>query len=87
MKNRKTPMRTCVISRVSYPKNELTRVVVTKDGEVSVDPSGKKNGRGSYVMLSKANIEKARAKKILEKMLNVEDLTHIYNELENMCDE
>ena len=46
MKMRKVPMRTCVITHERFEKKELIRVVRTPEGEVIVDESGKKNGKG-----------------------------------------
>ncbi|MTL67935.1 DUF448 domain-containing protein, partial [Turicibacter sanguinis] len=48
MKQKKIPMRKCVITGEQQPKKDLIRVVRGTDGEVSVDPTGKKNGRGVY---------------------------------------
>ena len=49
MKNRKIPMRQCVGCREMKPKRELVRVIRTLEGEVTVDVTGKKNGRGAYI--------------------------------------
>ena len=46
---KRVPLRMCLGCREMMPKNELTRVVKAPDGEVSVDLSGKKPGRGAYV--------------------------------------
>ena len=43
------PERSCVVCRTKRPKRELTRVVRTTEGTVTVDPSGRLNGRGAYV--------------------------------------
>jgi len=74
-------MRTCVVTKEVKPKKELMRVVATKEGEVFVDPSGKKNGRGAYLTLSLAVIEKAKTTKILEKRLKVKISDEIYETL------
>ena len=44
MKQKKIPMRTCVITHEKYPKKELIRVVRTPEGNVVVDTTGKQNG-------------------------------------------
>ena len=49
MKQRKIPMRTCVVTKEKYPKSELIRVVRDNLGNISVDLTGKKNGRGAYI--------------------------------------
>ncbi len=87
MKSKKIPIRTCVVSRVAYPKNELTRIVINKEGKVNVDTTGRMNGRGAYIYLTYENIEKSKNKKILEKVLKVNELDEIYIELERMFNE
>jgi len=47
MQKRKIPMRKCVVSGEMKPKKEMVRIVRNKEGEVSIDPTGKKNGRGA----------------------------------------
>ena len=43
------PQRTCAVCRDVHPKRSMTRVVRGADGSVSVDPSGKAPGRGTYL--------------------------------------
>jgi predicted RNA-binding protein YlxR (DUF448 family) len=43
------PTRTCAVCRSQHPKRSMTRVVRNADGSVSLDPSGKAAGRGTYV--------------------------------------
>ena len=78
---RKVPERTCVISKEKLPKKELIRVVRDKEGNVSVDITGKANGRGAYLKKDKEVIEKARKTKALEKILEVSIPDSIYDEL------
>ena len=84
MKQKKIPMRTCVVSKEKLPKKELIRIVRNKDGEVFVDTSGKQNGKGVYLKLDKNVIEKARNNKILDRYLEIEVSNNIYDELENL---
>ncbi len=49
MKTKKIPMRMCLGCREMKPKKELIRVVRSQEGEVSLDSTGKKPGRGAYV--------------------------------------
>jgi uncharacterized protein len=81
---RKTPMRTCIISKVSYPKNELIRVVKTPEGEIKVDHTGKLNGRGAYIKLSNETIIKAQKGNVFGKHLECDIPATIYEELKNM---
>lgn len=84
MKQRKIPMRTCVVSKEKLPKKELIRVVRNKDGEVFVDTTGKQNGKGVYLKLEESIIERARKTHILNKYLEVEVNDSIYDELKNL---
>ena len=49
MKKRKIPMRKDIVTGEMMPKRQLIRVVKNKENEVSLDPTGKKPGRGAYV--------------------------------------
>jgi predicted RNA-binding protein YlxR (DUF448 family) len=49
MKSHKIPMRMCLGCKQMKPKRELLRIVIPKVGDMAMDPSGKKNGRGAYV--------------------------------------
>jgi len=82
MKERKIPMRTCVVTKEKLPKRELIRIVRNKDGEVFVDETGKQNGKGVYLKLVKEVIEEARNKNILSRYLECEINEDIYDELE-----
>lgn len=59
---KKVPLRKCVATGEQLPKKELIRIVKNKEGEVSVDPTGKKNGRGAYLKRSLDAIELAKEK-------------------------
>ncbi|MCK9235484.1 MAG: YlxR family protein [Acholeplasmataceae bacterium] len=80
-KVKKIPLRTCVVTKEVYPKKELIRVVATKEGQVTVDLTGKANGRGAYLKLSEAVVLKAKKSKALDRKLEVEVPEHIYEEL------
>lgn len=81
MKVKKVPMRTCVVSRVSKPKQDLIRVVKNKNNEVSIDITGKAPGRGAYLTLDKDIILKAMKSKVLNRKLEVEIPPKIYDDL------
>jgi len=72
--NKKVPLRKCVATGEMLPKKEMIRVVRSKEGEVSVDVSGKKSGRGAYVSKSEEAIEIARKKNVLGHQLDVKYL-------------
>lgn len=81
MKTKKIPMRSCVVTREKLPKQELIRVVKTKDNVVTIDLTGKANGRGAYLKKDKQVFEKAKKTKILDKILETEISDEIYDEL------
>ena len=78
---KKVPLRKCVATGEELPKKELIRIVKNKEGEVSVDPTGKKNGRGAYLIRSLDAIELAKKKQILNRVLDTEIPEEIYEEL------
>ncbi|PJI10418.1 MULTISPECIES: RNase P modulator RnpM [Clostridium] len=83
MKKRKIPQRMCTGCMEMKPKKELIRIVKSKDGEVSVDMTGKKPGRGAYICKSVECLEKAVKQKRLEKNLEIKVDDELYNKLRN----
>lgn len=81
MKNRKIPMRSCVVSHEKLPKNELIRVVNNIDKGVIVDLSGHINGRGAYIKRDINVLEQAIKSKALERHLETKIDDSIYEEL------
>ncbi|MCI5836071.1 MAG: YlxR family protein [Firmicutes bacterium] len=86
MKQKKIPMRTCVVTKEKYPKMELIRIVRTPSNEIVIDLKGKTNGRGAYLKKDKAVFEKAKKTKILNKYLEVEIPDEIFIELNNLLE-
>lgn len=84
MKNKKIPMRSCVVTKEKLEKRELIRVVRTPEGSVIIDESGKANGRGAYLKKDKSVIEKARKTKVLDRHLETTVSDEIYDELLNL---
>ena len=81
MKEKKIPLRKCVITGEQHPKGEMFRVVRTPEGDVVIDLTGKVRGHGAYVSKDKKVIEMARKKKTLNRALEIEVLEKIYDEL------
>jgi predicted RNA-binding protein YlxR (DUF448 family) len=81
MKQRKIPMRTCVVSGEKCEKKDLIRIVRNNEGLVFVDDTLKANGRGAYLKKDKEVIERARKTKVLERHLNTKIDESIYDEL------
>ncbi|CAM3422698.1 YlxR family protein [Bacillus sp. ISL-47] len=78
---KKVPLRKCVATGEMRPKKELVRIVRSKEGEVSVDPTGKKSGRGAYLSKEKEAVLLAKKKNILANQLEVSIDESIYEEL------
>ena len=76
--NKKIPLRKCVATGEMLPKKAMIRVVRSKEGEVSVDATGKKSGRGAYVSKSEKAVELARKKNILERQLEAKIPNEVY---------
>lgn len=81
MKKKKIPQRKCVVTNEMKPKKELIRIVKNKEGEVFVDPTGKKNGRGAYLTKDLDIISKAEKMGILDRQLNTAVDASVYEEL------
>lgn len=84
MKEKKIPMRTCVVTQTQHPKKEMIRVVKNNEGVVSIDNIGKAPGRGAYLVLNEEVILKAIKTKALDKKLEIEVPESIYDELLKM---
>lgn len=65
------PRRTCVACRTMRPKRELVRVVRTPEGDVTVDETGKRSGRGAYLCPRRSCWETALARGQLDRALRV----------------
>ena len=81
MKVKKIPLRMCTGCMEMKPKEELIRVVKSPEGEVSVDLTGKKSGRGAYICKDKECLEKAFKAKRLSRNLDIAIDEVIYNRL------
>ena len=87
MKVKKIPMRSCVITHEKCEKRELLRIVKDTDGVVSVDLTGKMNGRGAYIKKDLEVLEKAKKTKALEKHLETSIPDSIYESIEKIIKE
>lgn len=82
MKPKKIPLRMCLGCSEMKPKKELVRVVKATEGEISVDKTGKKNGRGAYICNNPDCLKKAQKTRRLEKAFSCQISADIYNALE-----
>ena len=81
---KKMPERTCIVTKEKTLKKDLLRVVRDKDGNVSVDTTGKANGRGAYLKKDADVINKAKETKILDHALEVNIPDSVYEEMLNI---
>ena len=86
MKKRKIPMRKDLLTNSMQPKKELVRVVIDKEKNISVDPTGKQPGRGAYVSLDPSKIKFAQEKGLLDKSLGTKVPESFYEELYSYVD-
>jgi uncharacterized protein len=80
-KPRKVPLRKCVATGEMKPKKELVRIVRSKEGDVSIDLTGKKSGRGAYLSKDREAVLLAKKKNTLSNHLEVTIDEKIYDEL------
>ena len=77
---RKVPMRKCIVSQTMFPKKELVRVVKSKEGQISIDPSGRQNGRGAYIGLDRNLALEAKKKRTFDRAFSMKVDDAFYDE-------
>ncbi len=80
-KQKKTPERRCVGCMTSYDKRTLIRIVRSPEGEISLDSTGKKSGRGAYICKNPDCLKKAKKSGALSRNLNTPIPEEIYEKL------
>ena len=78
---KKIPLRTCMGCNEKKPKKELIRIVKNKEGLISIDRTGKLDGRGAYICDSLECLEKLKKSKRLERALESKISEEVYNNL------
>ncbi|MBQ3079274.1 MAG: YlxR family protein [Clostridia bacterium] len=81
LKPKKIPMRMCVGCHEMKPKRELQRIVRSPEGEISIDPVGKKPGRGAYVCRDAECLKKAKKTRALERKFEASVSEEVYESL------
>ena len=79
---KKQPERQCLGCNEHKPKLELLRVVRDPEGQISLDFTGKKSGRGAYICRDVACLKKARRSRRIERNLKCEIPEEIYDKME-----
>ena len=82
MKPRKIPMRQCLGCNEHKPKAELIRIVRSPEGEISLDLTGKKSGRGAYICRDLKCLKKVRTSGRVAHNLACEITPEVYDKME-----
>lgn len=82
MKTKREVKRMCVGCGEMLDKKELIRVVKSPQSEVSLDLTGKKNGRGAYVCNNPECLKKARKRKSIERSFSMKIEDEVYDKME-----
>ena len=80
---KKIPTRRCTGCGEHFPKNTLIRVLRTPEGEIILDLTGKKSGRGAYICKNTACLKKARKAKRIETSLECPIPEEVYDRMED----
>ena len=81
-KVKKIPQRQCVGCRTKRDKRDLLRIIKTPEGEIVLDATGKKSGRGAYVCPDPACLKKARKNRSLERAFDTAIPPEVYDAME-----
>jgi hypothetical protein len=82
IRKKKTPLRMCVGCGEMKPKQELVRVVKSPEGEISLDFTGRKPGRGAYMCKNAGCLKAARKARRLERAFSCKIPEEVYDRLE-----
>lgn len=78
---KKLPMRQCVGCGEMKPKKELIRILKTEENNFIIDKTGRKNGRGAYICLTRECLEKAIKNRGLERSFKMKISEEVYESL------
>ena len=81
MQTKKIPMRQCIGCRESKGKKELIRIIKDSEDNISIDFTGKKNGRGAYICNNRDCLEKAIKSKALDRSFKMTVSKDVYETL------
>lgn len=82
MATRKIPLRKCTGCNEMKEKRELVRIVRSPQGEISLDLSGKKPGRGAYICKNAECLRLAKKTKRIERSLECTISPELYDIME-----
>ncbi len=84
---KKIPMRQCIGCGEMKSKKEMMRILKTSEGEIILDGTGRKNGRGAYLCFSKECLLRAVKTKGLERSFQMRIRPEVYERLEKEFEE
>ena len=84
---KKIPQRTCIGCKEKKDKKDLIRIVKDKEGNITLDKTGRSNGRGAYICDNIQCLEKAIKTKTLARTFEMEIEETVYNELRGVISE
>lgn len=87
MKKRKPVLRKCIACGKQSLKKDLIRIVKSKNGDISVDRTGKQNGRGAYICDDKSCFEISYKKNLFARSFQTNISSEVYKELSKNFDE
>ena len=85
--NKKVPQRQCIGCGQMKGKKAMMRILRSAEGEILLDTTGKKNGRGAYLCRSMECLKKARKNKGLERSFKMSIPNGVYDQLEKEFEE
>ena len=75
------PQRTCIACKSVKDKKDLIRIVKTKEGEIELDPTGRKNGRGAYICKDSGCFKSLKKSKGLDRSFKTQVSVTVYDRL------
>lgn len=84
---KKIPLRQCVGCGEMKGKRDMLRVLKTAEGDICLDATGKKNGRGAYICRNRECLQKARKNRGLERSFKMSISDDVYSALEEGFDD
>jgi predicted RNA-binding protein YlxR (DUF448 family) len=81
------PIRRCLVTGEHLPKESLLRIVLTPQGQLIIDPTGKQNGRGAYVQKNIELIDRLKKGQLLKKQFSMDISDDFYDLLKKAIDE
>ncbi len=87
MSVKKIPMRKCIGCGEMKDKKAMIRVIKSSEGEISLDVTGRMNGRGAYLCNNRECLDKAIKQRGLERSFQMSIPKEVYDSLSKEFDE